>query len=282
VERRVAFVTGASRGIGKAASLALAGKGYHVVVTARTVKEGESEGGLPLPGSLETTAREIRERGGRALPIRLDLLDPSSIEAAVEQTSREWGSIDLLLNNGIYTGTGSMDHFLDLDLERVETMFRANLFSQISLTQKVLPGMFERGRGIVINMVSAAGLSDPPAPAGQGGWGFAYAATKAAFHRMVGVLAVEHPGRGVRFHNVEPGFVVTEAMRFHDADGAISRTFPGAPPEVPAAVIAWLASDPAAEDWNGRTVDAQRLCLKLQLLPDWRPAPRGAGGVPRS
>ena len=61
MERRVAFVTGASRGIGKAASLALAGKGYHVVVTARTVKEGESFDGPPLPGSLETTAREIRE-----------------------------------------------------------------------------------------------------------------------------------------------------------------------------------------------------------------------------
>jgi NAD(P)-dependent dehydrogenase (short-subunit alcohol dehydrogenase family) len=271
-------VTGASRGIGKAASLALADKGFDVVITARTMKEGESFDGRRLPGNLEATAREVHERGGSALPIRLDLLDRSSIEAAVEKTWREWGRIDLLLNNGIYTGPGSMDHFLDLDLDRVETMFRANLFSQIFLTQMVLPGMLERGRGIVINMVSAAGLGDPPAPAGRGGWGFGYAATKAAFHRMVGVLAVEHPGRGVRFHNVEPGFVSTEAMKLNDADGAISRTFPSAPPEVPAAVIAWLASDPAAEEWNGRTVQAQKLCLELKLLPDWRSGPAPGRG----
>jgi NAD(P)-dependent dehydrogenase (short-subunit alcohol dehydrogenase family) len=271
-------VTGASRGIGKAASLALAGKGYDVAITARTLREGECNDGRPLSGSLEATAREIRERGGLALPIRLDLLDRASLEAAVEKTCGDWGQIDLLLNNGIYTGPGSMDHFLDLDLDRVETMFQANLFSQIFLTQKVLPGMLERGRGIVINMVSAAGLGDPPARAGQGGWGFGYAATKAAFQRMVGVLAVEHPGRGVRFHNVEPGFVLTEAMKLQDADGAISQRFPGAPPEVPAAVIAWLACDPAAEEWNGKTVLAQKLCLELQLLPDWRPKPASAEG----
>jgi len=278
VERRVAFVTGASRGIGRAAALALAGKGYDVAIAARTMKKGESFDGRRLPGNLEATAREIRECGGNALPIRLDLLDRSSIEAAVEKTSGEWGQIDLLLNNGIYTGPGSMDPFLDLDLDRLETMFQANLFSQIFLTQKVLPGMLERGRGIVINMVSAAGLGDPPAPAGQGGWGFSYAATKAAFHRMVGVLAIEHPGRGVRFHNVEPGFVLTESMKLHDADGVISRSVQGAPPEVPAAVIAWLASDPTAEEWNGRTVHAQKLCLKLQLVPDWRAKPAAEEG----
>lgn len=268
-------MTGASRGIGRAASLALAEKGYDVVVTARTLREGERHDGLPLPGSLESTAREIRARGRKALPIRLDLLDRPSIESALASARAGFGGIDLLLNNGIYTGPGSMDRFLELDLETVEKMFQANVLSQIFLTQRVLPEMLERGRGIVINMVSAAGLSDPPAPTGQGGWGYAYAASKAAFHRMVGVLAVEHAGRGVRFHNVEPGFVVTEAMKLHDADGAIARRFSGAPPEVPAAVIAWLASDSAAEEWNGKTVSAQKLCLQLGLHPDWRPPRSG-------
>jgi NAD(P)-dependent dehydrogenase (short-subunit alcohol dehydrogenase family) len=270
VERRVAFVTGASRGIGRAASIALAEQGYDLVVTARTRKEGESFDGRPLPGSIETTAREVRERGGRALEIPLDLLDRSSIESALERTLSEWGQIDLLLNNGIYTGPGSMDHLLDLELERVETIFQANLFSQILLTQKVLPGMLERGSGILINMVSAAGLGDPPAPAGLGGWGYAYAASKAALHRMVGVLAVEHAGRGVLFFNLEPGFVITEAMKLNDPDGALADKFAGAPPTVPAAAIAWLASDPGAGEWNGKTVFAQKLCLKLGLHPDWR------------
>jgi NAD(P)-dependent dehydrogenase (short-subunit alcohol dehydrogenase family) len=273
VERKVAFVTGASRGIGKAASIALSEKGYDVVVTARTLKEGESFDGRPLPGSLETTAEAVRESGRRALALRLDLLEPASMQAALEGTLGEWGRIDLLLNNGIYTGPGSMQHFLDLDLERVETLFRANLFAQIRLTQQVLPGMLERGHGIVINMVSAAGLQDPPAPAGSGGWGYAYAASKAAFHRMAGVLKVELAGRGVRFYNVEPGFVMTEAMKLNDPSGEFAKRFGGAPPEVPAAVVAWLASDPGAEEWDGKTVFAQKLCLELGLHPDWRPRP---------
>jgi NAD(P)-dependent dehydrogenase (short-subunit alcohol dehydrogenase family) len=269
-ERKVAFITGASRGIGKASAVALAEKGYDIVVTARTVKEGESSDGRPLPGSIETTAQAVRERGREALPLRLDLLDRDSLDEALTQTLRRWERIDVLLNNGIYTGPGSMDRFLDLDLAVVETMFEANLFAQMHLTQRVLPGMLERGDGAVINMVSGAGLNDPPAPAGKGGWGFAYAATKAAFHRMVGVLAVEHTQRGVQFFNVEPGFVMTEAMKLNDPQGELSKRFAGAPPAVPAAVIAWLVSDPAAAEWNGKTVFAQKLCLQLGLQPDWR------------
>ena len=269
-ERNVAFVTGASRGIGAASAIALAEVGFDVVATARTLEEGQNPDGRPLPGSLETTARAVRERGREALPLRLDLLDAGSIDHALEETRKTWGRIDLLLNNGIYTGPGSMERFLALDPETVRTIFQANLFAQIDLTQKVLPEMLARKSGTIINLVSGAGLSDPPAPAGAGGWGFAYAASKAAFHRMVGVLAVEHPDCGVHFHNLEPGFVMTEAMRLNDPDGRISANFDPAPPEVPAAVIAWLARDAAAVDWNGQTVFAQKLALKLKLHPDWR------------
>jgi NAD(P)-dependent dehydrogenase (short-subunit alcohol dehydrogenase family) len=270
MSRRVAFVTGASRGIGRAAAVALARVGFDVVVTARTMREGEAADGRPLPGSVETTAAAVREAGREALPLHLDLLNRESIDAAVAATLATWGHVDVLLNNGIYTGPGAMDLLLDLDLATVETMFEANLFSQLQLVQRVLPGMLERHTGAVLNMVSAAGLSDPPAPAGDGGWGFAYAATKAAFHRMAGVLCVDHRDSGVRFVNVEPGFVITEAMKLNDPDGKISERFVGAPPEVPAAVIAWLASDPNAAQWNGRTVIAQKLALERGLHPDWR------------
>ncbi len=270
MERRVAFVTGASRGIGAAASIALAEHGFDVAVTARTVHEGATADGRPLPGSLDTTAEAVRTRGREALPLRLDLLEPASIAEAVEDTLARWGRIDVLLNNGIYTGPGSMDLFLDLDPDTVHTMFRANLFAQIDVTQRVLPGMLERGSGVAIDMVSGAGLQDPPAPANRGGWGFAYAATKAAFHRMAGVLAVEHAGSGVRFHNVEPGFVMTEAMKLNDPDGEIEKRFRPAPASVPAAAIAWLATSPDAESRNGETVFGQKLCLELGLHADWR------------
>ena len=115
----------------------------------------------------------------------------------------------------------------------VEVVFRANVFAQVFLTQQALPQMLERGSGAVIDVVSAAGLGDPPAPAGKGGWGFAYAASKAAFHRLAGVLAVEHAGRGILFFNVEPGFVMTEAMALNDPDGELRRQFKAAPPSVP-------------------------------------------------
>jgi len=87
---------------------------------------------------------------------------------------------------------------------------------------------------------------------------------------MVGVLAVEHRESGVRFHNLEPGFVMTEAMRLNDPDGALEKFQKAAPPSVPAAVIAWLASQAAAAEWNGQTVFAQKFALEQGLHDDWR------------
>lgn len=268
--RKVAFVTGASRGIGAASSIALAGAGFDVVVTARTVEEGQSADGRSLPGSLETSAAAVRAAGGRALAIPLDLLDRDSVRGALDKVLSQWGRIDLLLNNGIYTGPGSMDLFLDLDDSTIEVIFQANLFAQIEITRRVLPPMLARNSGTVINMVSGAGVMDPPAPASSGGWGYAYAASKAALHRMVGILAVEHAGSDVRFHNLDPGFVMTEAMKLNDPDGAIARKFRAAPASVPAAAVAWLASGSEAALHNGQTVSAQRLCLDLDLHADWR------------
>jgi len=269
-ERRVAFVTGASRGIGRASSIALARKGYDVVVTARTLVEGETADGRPLPGSIASTADAVRAAGADALPLALDLTDRASIDAAVDAALERWGHVDLLLNNGIYVGPANMQLFLDLDLESVRELFTANVFHPLHLTARLLPQMLERKTGVVINMVSGAGLSDPPMPAGQGGWGFAYGASKGALHRMVGVLAVEHRGSGVRFHNLEPGFVMTEAMKLNDPDGALERFQKAAPMSVPAAVIAWLASDDAAAEHNGKTVFAQPFALEQGLHEDWR------------
>ncbi len=204
------------------------------------------------------------------MPIRLDLLERASIDAAIEQTLREWGRIDLLLNNGIYQGPGLMDPFLSLPDDAVKRIFEGNVFAQIHVTQQLVRHMLERDGGIVINMTSAAALVDPPGPVGKGGWGFAYGASKSAFHRMAGILHVELGEQGIRAHNVEPGYVVTEAMRalFGDASD-FDAAYRGAPPEVPAAVIAWLASDPEAAEFAGKTIDAQRFCKERDLLPGW-------------
>ncbi len=135
--RKIAFITGASRGIGKQATLALASKGFDVVITARTMIEGEEhERGSdqsdtsPLEGSLMTTAREVEALGQRALAIRLDLLDTPSIENAFSEAIAQWGHIDLLFNNGIYQGPGVMKEVLDLNPEMMQNIFQGKTVSR--------------------------------------------------------------------------------------------------------------------------------------------------------
>jgi NAD(P)-dependent dehydrogenase (short-subunit alcohol dehydrogenase family) len=274
-DQRVALVTGASRGIGKQSAIALARSGLDVVITARTVHEGEgvddSDGaGRPIPGSLDTTAAEVESAGRRALPVPLDLHDRVTIGAAVQRTLDEWGRIDVLVNNAVDTGPGSMARFDDTPVDVIEAKLDANVVAQVVMIKAVLPGMVERGDGTVVNITSAVAIGDPPAPAGEGGWGSAYAMSKGAFHRLAGILAVEYRDQGLRFFNVEPGFVVTERMAVNAKSLGLEGKYPGAPPTVPASVVAWLATDPGAAELNGETVSAQKFARERGLHPDWR------------
>jgi NAD(P)-dependent dehydrogenase (short-subunit alcohol dehydrogenase family) len=277
----VAFITGASRGIGKASALALARKGYDVVVTARTLEEGEAwERGAresevkAMPGSLHATAAEIAELGRRALPIRLDLLDLGSIDAAVDQVYAQWGRIDLLLNNGVYQGPGTMSPIAELTRQQLCDVFLGNVFANLHTIQRVLPRMLAAGSGCIINVVSQSGMIDPPAVVGKGGWGFAYGASKAALIRLAGVLKVEYADTPLQFFNMEPGLVMTEAMEMRADRDAFATRYGGAPMSVPAAVVAWLATAEEARELNGQTIMAQRHCLKHDLVPEWQPPRR--------
>jgi NAD(P)-dependent dehydrogenase (short-subunit alcohol dehydrogenase family) len=277
--RKVALVTGASRGIGRATALALAEKGFDLVLAARTVTGSEVHEYSPrrghslrraMPGSLEEAAAEVRGRGREARVVRLDLLDRASVVEAADRSLAAFGRVDLLVNNAIYQGPGIMDRILDVDLGAAEKVFLGNVVHQLLLVQRLLPPMLERKSGCIVNLVSAAGMSDPPAPPESGGWGFAYGASKAALIRMAGSLAVEHAGSGVLFFGVDPGLILTESMRIQGLDEELARNFGGAPPEVPAAVIAWLATDPAAQEWHGKTLHAQEVALRRGLVVDWR------------
>ena len=281
MEPKVALVTGASRGIGKATAVQLAAAGFDVAVAARTRREGDARddehGGRVIPGSLEATALLIEQSGRRALEVTMDLLDRPSLERGVARVLDEWGHIDVLVNNAVHTGAGSMDHFLDLSVALLETKLEANVVAQFVLAKLVVPPMLERGDGTIVNITSAVAITDPPAPAGQGGWGMGYAMSKGAFHRMAGVLAVELGPRGIRAFNVEPGYVLTERMAVNQAALGFEGVYRGAPPSVPAAVVTWLATAPAdeARALNGTTVSAQRFALERGLHPDWRTRPAG-------
>src|SRR6516164_2965549 len=122
MSNKVAFITGASRGIGKTCAIELAEAGFDIVVTARTVVEGEQREHSPtlkrtdtsaLPGSLNSTVELCEAAGAKAMSVQADLLDPASLGAAVATTLERWGRIDVVVHNGRYIGPGHMDQFLD-------------------------------------------------------------------------------------------------------------------------------------------------------------------------
>jgi NAD(P)-dependent dehydrogenase (short-subunit alcohol dehydrogenase family) len=272
----VALVTGASRGIGKAVAIALAEAGYNVAITARTQKDGEARehsstvkasDTTPLPGSLAQTADAIRATGRQVLVVPADLLDLASVGAAVATVLERWGRIDVVVNNGRYVGPGHMDRFLDTPIQLIEQHITANAIAPLHILQLALPSMLARGNGTVISITSGAGRADPPAPAGEGGWGMGYAVSKGAIHRVLGVIAVEHPDSGLRFFNVQPGGVATERIK---ADMA-RFGFDGegwAPPELIGAVVVWLATSPEAAEL-GIEIEAQDLSRERNLYPAW-------------
>jgi NAD(P)-dependent dehydrogenase (short-subunit alcohol dehydrogenase family) len=281
--KKVAFVTGASRGIGKAVAIELARIGYDVAITARTVNSGEQRehsstisatDDSPLPGSLSETAALITKEGREALAVPADLLDTASLGAAVATVLERWGRIDLIVHNGRYIGPGHMDRFLDTPIELLERQLQANVLAPLVLNRLVLPAMIEQGGGIVVNITSASGYGDPTKPAGEGGWGMGYGISKGAFQRIAGFLAVELADQGIRCYNVQPGLIATERIGQDMAKFGIANV--GAPPEVVAKVVGWLATSDEAPEFNGKNIEAQFFCHDHKLLEGWDgPHPTG-------
>ena len=200
----------------------------------------------------------------------------------------EMGRVDVLVNNAIYQGPGTMDRILDLPLELAERCLVGDYLHPLLLTQLVLPGMLERGEGRLVNMLSEAAFTTPPAPAGAGGWGVAYAAAKAAFHRVTDMCHVEFGGRGIAAFSIAPGLTLTESMRASGMDEVlVGAGHVPAPPEVAGEVAAWLGDEPEALQYAGQMVSSRKLCKELGLVPGWpsaapvlaRRAARQAHGV---
>jgi NAD(P)-dependent dehydrogenase (short-subunit alcohol dehydrogenase family) len=283
---RVALVTGASRGIGRCAALSLARRGFDVVVTARTVHEGDGRAlassalvrtePVPIAGSLDTTAAEVEALGRRCLPLRMDLMERASVEQVAEEALGAWGRVDVLVNNAIYQGPGTMDRILDLPLELAERCLVGDYLHPLLLTQLLLPQMLDRGAGRLVNMLSEAAFTTPPAAAGAGGWGVAYAAAKAAFHRVTDMCHVEFARQGILAFSIAPGLTLTESMRASGTDKVLVKAgHAPAPPEVAGEVVGWLGDDPAASRYAGQMVSSRSLCKELGLVDGW-PPPRPA------
>jgi NAD(P)-dependent dehydrogenase (short-subunit alcohol dehydrogenase family) len=273
-----AFVTGASRGIGKAIAIALAEKGYDVAISARTVNPGESRENTlsvhksdtrPLPGSLSETKQEIEARGVRCLALPMDLLDLGSVGAAGQALLERWGGVDVLVHNGRHIGPGLMDTFLDTPTDAYAKFFEAHCVAPIVLTKMLLPRMLERGKGVVMTTTSNAAYEPPPGPAGKGGWGLGYAVGKASGHPLAWVLNAEFKDRGIRTYNVQPGFVATERNHMVAQDVARDISM-GAPPAAIGAVVAYLLTSEEGAQLSGEVIQAQAFCLERNLHPSWK------------
>ena len=275
--RKTAFVTGASRGIGKAVAVRLAEAGYDVAITARTVNEGERRehsssvarsDTSPLPGSLSSTADLIRGHGREALVLPADLLDRASLGAAATTVLERWKRIDLVVHNARFIGPGHMDSLLDTPVEVLERHVQGNAIAPLILNRYFLPAMIAQGGGTFVNLTSAAALGPPPKKIGEGGWGLSYSLSKAAFHSVAAFIALEHGEDNIRAFNLQPGFIATERIAQDMAGFGFTSTM-GAPPEVIGAVVHWLMTSPEADALNGQNIQAQKLCHERGLLPDW-------------
>ncbi len=260
----VALVTGASRGIGRGVALALARLGHTVVITGRTVREGEATNpatGHRLPGSLTTTAREVEELGARCVPIEHDVLRLDSASSLIDQIVETCGRLDVLVNNAVYVGPGNDCIFTDNDPIDVEKRVIGNLTAPLLLTHAFLRHSLARdphpllgARAWLVDVTSDAGRRTPERLAGRGGWSLVYAATKGGFHRIADMVAHEYGHLGVRAINVNPGLVATE--RVLDSGASLAWIAEkGATPEEIGETIVRVVRDPFVG--NGAYVHAQ-------------------------
>jgi short-subunit dehydrogenase len=200
---RTALITGASRGLGAYIARALAAEGMNLVLAARSREK------------LEALAGELRDGGVPAIAVPTDVTDRRALEALVTAADREFGAIDVLVNNA---GALVSYPFHKLGIEDMERAIRLNLVSAMVLTRLALPGMLARGRGHIINMSSIAGKWGPPCDQ-------VYGATKAGLIGFTESLRAEYHGTGVSASAICPGYV-EEAGMYYDAREATGITAP--------------------------------------------------------
>jgi len=235
---RVALVTGAGRGIGRALALALGGAGATLACAARSVDQ------------LEAVVAQIRAAGGAARAFRLDVTRPAAVAAVVAAIERDLGPIEILVNNAGMIMDRSATEMTDHEWE---TMLATNLSSMFWCARAVAPSMIARGRGKIINIGSMWGRVGVARHT-------AYCVTKAGADALTRCLAVEWARHGIQVNCLAPGYMATDFNEEAMADEAFRRRIfariparrIGAPDEVgPLAV--YLAS-PASDFMTGQTV----------------------------
>ena len=185
---KVALVTGAGKGIGKAIVLALAAEGAHVGLMARTEKD------------LQAVAAEAKSLGVEVAYALADVSNRKEVEEGVAKLRKELGAIDILINNA---GTGTFGKFLELEPEVWEQQIKINVFGVYYTTRAVLPEMIERQTGDIVNISSTAGKTGAAITS-------AYSASKFAVFGLSESLMQEVRKHNIRVTALAPSTVVTD------------------------------------------------------------------------
>ncbi|MET7464249.1 SDR family oxidoreductase [Nonomuraea sp. NPDC005501] len=235
---RVAIITGADSGIGKATAVMLAEQGFDVGITFHSDSDGA-----------EDTAGQVRELGKAAAVRRHDLTDPERAAAVVDDLAEELGGLGVLVNNA---GTGSSEPLIDMDYERWRSVVAVDLDGPFLCSQRAARRMARTGRGGRIVSVTSVHEEYPRVGSGP------YCAAKGGLRMLSRVLALELSEYGITVNTVAPGEIATPMTGQDDLPPQIG-TRPGYPINRPgdahevAAVVAFLAS-PAASYVTGSTV----------------------------
>jgi 3-oxoacyl-[acyl-carrier protein] reductase len=188
MKNRIAFVTGASRGIGRACAEKLASGGARVVLAARQLDK------------LEEVAARIRAGGGEVFVVSIDLAAPESIKEAFSRASKEFGRIDILVNNAGVTRDGLA---MRMKRDDWDLVLQTNLSGSFFCIQQVIPGMIRERWGRIVNITSVVGEAGNPGQAN-------YVASKAGLIGLTKSLAQELGSRNVTVNAVAPGFIDTD------------------------------------------------------------------------
>jgi len=247
---RVAIVTGAASGIGRASALALARAGAAVVVADLD------------PAGARRVAAEIETLGGRARAQPVDVSDPGAVAAMVEAAVDAFGGLDILHNNAAASDPaviGSDGELVDLDLAVWERTLAVNLRGPMLGCKHAIPRMLERGGGAIVNTSSASGLTGDLARV-------AYGVSKAGVDSLTRYVATQYGKRGIRCNSIAPGVISTPALEANVPPEMIaiyeeSHLTPrlGSPEDI-AAVVVFLVSDAAG------FITGQTLCVDGGLL----------------
>ena len=259
LDGRVAIVTGASRGIGAEIARRFAAEGARVAVSARTTDPGQS----PYEGTIHETVRSILDAGGEAVAVAANLARPEDRARLVEETERQLGPVDVLVNNGAVTWFGAVETFQE---NHFRMMFEVQVRAPFELAQLVVPGMRERRWGAILNISSKAALH-PDGPPYHGGLGSTvYGMVKAALERFTTGLAAEVHADNVRVNVLSPTSIVPTPGVVHHQLMTPKRAALAEPVEVMAAAALALVADPPG--LTGRVAYSQQVLWELGLGPE--------------